>query len=663
MLILETLSRNWFIDAFRSIMYVIDWAIYSIISLSYNLIDEIAGLSLLSDDTFAKLSTRVYMLLGIFILFKTAFSLINMFLNPDTFNDAKVGGGKLVTKIITMLVLLISVPAIFTNMFRLQAIVINQNVIGNIVLGATSYANNVNQTAANAGNLVSGTTFRAFFQPNFKNADGTIDYKNCTTCSKIYSDKYISISEFGSIINASSDSKYLFNYTVLTSSIAGAIAAFLMLSFAFDIAIRSVKLTFLQLIAPIPIIASIDPKKGGETLKTWTSEVTSTFLDLFVRLLMIYFVIFIIAEIFGNGNLLTVWRYNEKGIAESTTLVSLGGVFLIIGLLYFAKSAPKLLYGLLGIKMPEGGMGLNPLKKMLGTPGLGKAVGGAIGAWDAKKHGKSLQAGFKRGAAAVPLGGGANTKLKDLRPNNEARKKARNDRNDANFRNEMGESLRQKGISALQDVNNTKENPKARENARQDFIKSEVFNGNEKVGAAFQTFTDKKNDKNAADKAYETISKQIQNGQRNVTDDNGNIVMGADGKPMDIFAAAESARTAVLRTGAAQEAAKSNFESELNAEPLLAAQYNSFEYSEKIEGKINFADSNEVKAKKDAQVEKDNEIKARAAAQEAADKVLNENSSNSPNTKPKTAADDKADWDDTRSGESARNSDPFSDEN
>jgi hypothetical protein len=33
-----------------------------------------------------------------------------------------------------------------------------------------------------------------------------------------------------------------------------------------DVAVRSIKLAFLQLIAPIPLIAKIDPKKGDEVL-------------------------------------------------------------------------------------------------------------------------------------------------------------------------------------------------------------------------------------------------------------------------------------------------------------------------------------------------------------------------------------------------------------
>ena len=72
------------------------------------------------------------------------------------------------------------------------------------------------------------------------------------------------------------------------------VSLYIAVSFCFDMAVRAVKLGFLQLIAPIPLIAKVDPKKGDEVFNKWVKECTSTYLNLFVRLVAIYFALYIL---------------------------------------------------------------------------------------------------------------------------------------------------------------------------------------------------------------------------------------------------------------------------------------------------------------------------------------------------------------------------------
>ena len=151
-----------------------------------------------------------------------------------------------------------------------------------------------------------------------------------------------------------------------------------MIVFCIDIGIRSVKLAFLQIIAPVPILGYIDATKGEKTFKSWISQCISTYLEIFMKLLAIYFVIFLITLITTNG-------FSEYVINENNELITqpientdfFAKALIIIGLLIFANQVPKLLGDLLGIKTE--GFSLNPMKKIGESPLAAGVVGGIAG--------------------------------------------------------------------------------------------------------------------------------------------------------------------------------------------------------------------------------------------------------------------------------------------
>ena len=395
-------------DILRSFFFAIDRAIYYLIEVSYELFHNLSGIALLDNNTFQRFTGRIYLLLGIFALFKLSFALIGMFVNPDSFSDQKTGGAKLVKKLITVLMLIVLVPTIFQYAFRLQSIVLGNNVIGTVILGTSSSPDNAKNTYENGGRIISTTVFKAFFRPAISTPTGTPNYSGCTRCQDLYENRVdnVTVDKYDEVLNSTNSSKeYIFDYNILVSSLAALGAAYLLIMFSFDVAIRSVKLTFLQLIAPIPIIMSLDPKKGEDTLKKWVSNTTKTYVDLFMRLTIIYFVIFIIAEITKNGgNVLTLFRYDSTGTAVASNDVGVfTTVFVIFGLLLFAKEAPNLIYELMGMKPPSGGFGLNPIKRLSSIPLLGGALGagaalaGGMLGNVTKLGGSALKAGALKG--------------------------------------------------------------------------------------------------------------------------------------------------------------------------------------------------------------------------------------------------------------------------
>ena len=163
---------------------------------------------------------------------------------------------------------------------------------------------------------------------------------------------------------------YAFQYTIFGGLACSIIMTIIIIGFTVDVAVRAIKLAVLRLIAPVPIISYISPgsEKDG-AFGNWVKTLVSTYLDLFIRLAIIYFgayLILLISQSFsGNGVEIIQTGY---GFVINT----LATIFIIIGILVFMKQAPKFLKDMLGIKgTPMGNAGLSGI---LG--GAAMAIGG-----------------------------------------------------------------------------------------------------------------------------------------------------------------------------------------------------------------------------------------------------------------------------------------------
>ena len=156
-------------------------------------------------------------------------------------------------------------------------------------------------------------------------------------------------------ITSDGSEDFIIHYPWPFTTIVAVVVILLLINFCLDIGLRSVKLAFLQLIAPIPIISYMDPKSGKDGMfSKWYKMCISTYASLFVRLAALYFGVYIISQV---GKLTDVINGSE----QSNFFVQ---VFIIIGVLMFVKQLPKILENL-GIKLDgEGKFNLNPFKKM-----------------------------------------------------------------------------------------------------------------------------------------------------------------------------------------------------------------------------------------------------------------------------------------------------------
>lgn len=201
------------------------------------------------------------------------------------------------------------------------------------------------------------------------------------------------ISTLAEMVNINCDSRYLFSYFPVVSTVCGVLLLLVFATTCLDVAIRALKLAILRLIAPIAIISYIDPKSAEKgAFSNWVKFLISTYLDLFLRLAIIYFVMFIVMEIIHGGLELPL----GNGV-----IGLLSTVVIIIGLFYFARQAPKFITDALGLK---GMMSWSGLSSVLAGAGTLRAGGSFSDAFDAVRGTAKTEAdAFNQGKKAPSM--------------------------------------------------------------------------------------------------------------------------------------------------------------------------------------------------------------------------------------------------------------------
>ena len=407
----------FFNSLLRQIVGIIDGLLYGLGAELYGLMMDIASAKVFSNDTIQNVSMRVYQLLGLVMLFRLIFAFLTYVINPEDMTDKNKGYTKIVKKIFTSLALVIITPWLFTQSRNLQIYIINDHLIEYFIFGTTGSSD------ARPGYTLMYTVAKTFYVP-YSCADAICKEKQDTKsalCTGVAWDENLpkfteqagkhildtSSSAFGKcgygaddqdyanrLWNAThpdNDGKYQlstltglardysgdnfkinFQWPFVGSTLVGGFICYVLLIMCMDIALRSVKLSFYEMIAPVPILSNLGFKDGKDSmLNKWFHEVLKTYADLFTRVAGLQISIFAIQELVNNG-----LAKNDNNIFVT--------LFLIIGALMFAKKLPDILKGM-GINF-EGGGSFNIKKKLsegiptgakrLGAAGLG-LLGGA----------------------------------------------------------------------------------------------------------------------------------------------------------------------------------------------------------------------------------------------------------------------------------------------
>lgn len=386
-----------FTELMRRLFSLLDGIVAWLIELLYVLLIKIADTNVFGELIYQYLG-RIYTFLGIFMVFKLSFAMINYIANPDALTDKGKGFGKIITNTVISLILLAVTPNLFDIAFDIQSDLLSSNAIYQIVTGKqlpesndTNSNKSLQENAKVQGKEMSYAVYSSFIYKS--NDDNDYDLEDQKIC-EISKGAMCLMDE--DVILTKNGKKFEYEYKYLVSTVCGCAVVYMLFMFCFDAAVRTIKLGFLQIIAPIPILSMIDPGKDSDKVKKWAKECGKTFIDLFVRLAGIFFALDVIHSILASDDTM---KYYSSGASVNNIFVRL---FIIIGCLMFAKQLPSLIESILGIKL--GGDGFSLKKKLGGIPGLGAAKMVGAGAL-----------GFAGGMAANTWALGKNIKDRGLR--------------------------------------------------------------------------------------------------------------------------------------------------------------------------------------------------------------------------------------------------------
>lgn len=421
-------------NIFRQILVLLDIFGYWIVSSIYNVFFAVSSAEIISGSVVRAFYSRVQLIIGFIMLFKLAFTVLGIIIEPDTaVKDNQKGIGSIIKRVAISLALLtlvvpLNIPdtgnnplyekikdngILFGFLYQFQESVQKEQILGKLILGIPSSSTAAEEDGyevgnmADAGTIMAATVAKSFMRPtvlsyykddaNTTSASGLNEIAACKDSEALndYVDGSASYETIIDHINDDCDSDdgevYAYEYIPLGGLITSVLMAIIIAGFTVDVAVRAIKLAVLRLLSPIPIISYISPgsEKDG-AFGNWTKTLISTYVDLFVRIAIIYFGIFLIVivsnSIVGNGGV--------EIIPSSGGLFTkfLATIFIILGILLFSKEAPKFIKDIFGIKgAPMGNAGLSGVLGGMAMAGGGLAAVG-LGAMQGLQAGSDAAA-------------------------------------------------------------------------------------------------------------------------------------------------------------------------------------------------------------------------------------------------------------------------------
>lgn len=392
----------------------------------YNLILMLADANLLDNENFESVRSNIFGLIGLFMVFKLSFSIIQYITDPDKIADKQAGAGKILKKVVVVLVLLGTINTIFEKAFELQGLILKGAVLEKLVFGVNESAvtnPGSSQIDPDVGSGIKTSDYLAYSilapfvtfnteediwggENGLKGAalaaalddcdefiratdaskgEGDICHSYCAEeiIKKENPDAYKVMCEgleernmakaLSKVAMVRVNKTAVIKVNGLFGLLIGAICIVVLIVISVGVAIRSVKLSFLSLISPLPIISYIDPKDNSNSMfNKWMKETIKTFLELFIRLLAFYFAILIITKVLTADGGIASYSGTSYTFKEHPLVV----IFLIIGCFLFALQLPKLIENLFG---SMGGLMRDAKSTGAIAAGLGGIAGGIIG--------------------------------------------------------------------------------------------------------------------------------------------------------------------------------------------------------------------------------------------------------------------------------------------
>ncbi len=412
------------IGAFRSLFVLIDGIAYILLDNAYNVVIQLSTAKFMEHETIKSLMGNLYILMGVVAFFRLALVLVNSVINPEKLNEKGKGLSNIFFRVVGMIALLVVTPYLFEMSYDLQGKIVGGDSQKNLIF-KTILGDSANIGGENAGNALQNIALSSLitiddryvesFEPLtcVPNGDGTCtnqggyvyddtvcDWDNCKKAVSKWNDMYVnedmSPASLANVIGVSKkidgEEVYVFNYMLIVTTAVGIFMTYIIISFAIDIGVRIFELIVLEILSPLFIATFVDPKSSQSgPFKNWLSAVGKSYANLYIKLATLALMILLISFV----NRSTMFS-SPNGVSVFAKIIT------IIGLLIFAKKAPKWIMDMLGIK--GDGLGLwSPKKLRENMAGVG-AMSAAVGAGTAlvanrmanRQHNKAAKKAAKK---------------------------------------------------------------------------------------------------------------------------------------------------------------------------------------------------------------------------------------------------------------------------
>ena len=348
-------------DLFNVIWGMLCSVIYGLIVVLFNLFTNMTQLDILDQNAITGIYQRITMIMTIVMIFYVTFEFVKYVVSPDNITDKEKGAENVVKRIIIAIVLIAFIPNIFSIAMDLQNKIIKTNVISKVIFGQEDF------DYKTQGSNFAADTFAAFIHVDCD--------EDCSETDREDAQKRVDsvVENFKKDMGIAAIAKSVFQdfifdniqFDGLLAVLFGGFALYVIFLYCMDLGVRYVQLIFLQILAPIAAISYILPQKDG-ILQKWSKQTLTTYLDIFIRVAILYFMILItsilsqtlkISELSASGDQINIFVY----------------ILIILGLLAFVHKAPKLLEDLLPFKSGAASMGFGFGGKSRFEP-IGKSI-------------------------------------------------------------------------------------------------------------------------------------------------------------------------------------------------------------------------------------------------------------------------------------------------
>ncbi len=408
----------------RAICMAIDGVAFSLLDNAYQIVINLSTAELFQHETIRSITNNLYILIGVVAFFRLALVLVNAIIDPEKLNEKGKGLSNIFFRVVGMVILLAVTPFLFQLSYELQEKIVGGDPDKNIIF-KTILGDNANMGGDNAGKALQNIALSSLITVNenyyesftplecVSNGDGSCtnqggyvyggecDWDNCYSAVSLYNDLYVNedmsptkLAKWAGVSKKiDGEEVYVYDYMMIVTTVVGIFMTYIIISFAIDIAVRMFELLVLEVLSPLFIATFVDPKSSQSgPFKNWLSAVGKSYANLYIKLAILALIILLISLV--NQSKI----FNSMGDLSGWTKI-----FVVIGLLIFAKKAPKWIMDMIGIKSDESGLGGLSIGKKLG--GMALAGGAAKWAGDKLKQGGRALAGAGIGTLARTAAG------------------------------------------------------------------------------------------------------------------------------------------------------------------------------------------------------------------------------------------------------------------